>query len=109
MAIATTNETVRVIWKCRRTSCKHVWAYDYQVGPGRNNEYRYLADGTKRYLVEDHMNELRCPKCNCTLPNGNRVQGHYSEKHKCGAKCLGAVGPSCDCQCGGANHGANHL
>jgi hypothetical protein len=24
---------------------------------------------------------------------------------KCGAKCLGAHGPACDCECGGANHG----
>jgi hypothetical protein len=27
---------------------------------------------------------------------------------KCGASCRNAVGPSCDCSCGGANHGCNH-
>lgn len=27
---------------------------------------------------------------------------------RCGASCRGATGPSCDCSCGGANHGHNH-
>lgn len=38
---------------------------------------------------------------------GKRVVGHHSEK-VCGAKCLGATGPSCDCSCGGRNHGGAH-
>lgn len=28
--------------------------------------------------------------------------------HKCDAKCLYAKGPSCDCSCGGKNHGSGH-
>lgn len=28
--------------------------------------------------------------------------------HRCNAACMGATGPSCDCSCGGANHGAWH-
>lgn len=104
-----TNEAVRVIWKCRNKNCKHVWAYDYQPATGRNNEYRYLADGTKRYLVEDHMNELRCPECNCSLPNGTRVKGVYNEKHACNAKCMSSTSGVCSCSCGGKNHGAGHL
>jgi hypothetical protein len=28
--------------------------------------------------------------------------------HRCYAACMGAVGPSCECSCGGANHGAWH-
>lgn len=27
----------------------------------------------------------------------------------CNGVCMGAVGPSCDCSCGGENHGRNHL
>lgn len=38
---------------------------------------------------------------------GKRVVGTHSEK-LCGAKCLGATGPSCDCSCGGKNHGGAH-
>ena len=26
---------------------------------------------------------------------------------KCGSLCMGAKGPSCDCSCGGENHGAS--
>lgn len=26
----------------------------------------------------------------------------------CGGKCMNATGPSCDCSCGGMNHGAGH-
>jgi hypothetical protein len=28
--------------------------------------------------------------------------------HRCNSACMGATGPSCDCSCGGANHGAWH-
>jgi len=27
-------------------------------------------------------------------------------KHKCDARCMNAKGTSCECSCGGANHGA---
>lgn len=38
----------------------------------------------------------------------NEVIGSYAETVKCGARCLNAVGPSCDCSCGGKNHGVGH-
>lgn len=31
-----------------------------------------------------------------------------SKRHQCGARCTSATGPSCDCRCGGANHGSGH-
>lgn len=37
-----------------------------------------------------------------------RVRGVYSEKHKCDARCTHSKGPSCECSCGGKNHGAAH-
>ncbi len=33
---------------------------------------------------------------------------HDSKRHTCGARCTNATGPSCDCRCRGANHGAGH-
>src|SRR6266567_3987359 len=104
----TTEKTVRVIWKCRYTKCKHVWAYDYQLD-SRNDEYRILEDGSKRYLSSDHMNELRCPKCTCTLPNGTKVHGTYNAGHKCNKRCSSAKGDNCDCSCGGKLHGSDYL
>ena len=46
--------------------------------------------------------------CGC----GERVQlkgmwGTESTK-ECNDKCMGAVGPSCECSCGGRNHGGRH-
>lgn len=32
------------------------------------------------------------------------LRGRVTE-HKCGAKCRASKGPTCDCSCGGANHG----
>ena len=35
------------------------------------------------------------------------VKGKLSDG-KCGARCLNAAGPNCDCQCAGENHGKNY-
>ena len=36
------------------------------------------------------------------------VQGRFSAKHRCGARCLSATGTTCECSCAGKNHGADH-
>jgi hypothetical protein len=36
------------------------------------------------------------------------LQGRVVEERSCDARCMGATGASCDCSCGGANHGINH-
>ena len=36
------------------------------------------------------------------------VQGKYRAAVKCDARCEGATGRNCECQCGGKNHGAGH-
>lgn len=33
------------------------------------------------------------------------VVGKYKPEHVCNAKCMTSSGPSCECSCGGANHG----
>lgn len=47
-----------------------------------------------------------CPACG-KLRLGHEVVGTVTD-HKCGSKCLNSKGPSCECACGGANHGAGH-
>lgn len=37
------------------------------------------------------------------------IWGNVSVKKECNAVCMGAVGPSCDCSCGGDNHGGGHF
>ena len=29
-------------------------------------------------------------------------------RQECGAKCMASKGPSCECKCGGKNHGASY-
>jgi hypothetical protein len=36
------------------------------------------------------------------------VRGVFSAKHVCGAKCMSSTGTTCECSCGGKNHGASH-
>lgn len=36
------------------------------------------------------------------------VAGKFSAKHVCAAKCMASTGFSCECSCGGKNHGAAH-
>jgi hypothetical protein len=55
--------------------------------------------------------DVRCSVDGCT--RGMRlvtiVDGHKGIKPRteCGARCVNAIGPSCDCKCSGDNHGAN--
>src|SRR6266550_1112477 len=119
----TTTATFRVIYTCRNRNCKHIWALEYRnegtdrygLPYGRRElkaheiPTRYDIQDGGRSCQTDVMGDLRCPKCTCNLPKSNRVNGHYNEAHKCDARCRGAKGPNCDCQCGGENHGANYL
>jgi hypothetical protein len=66
-----------------------------------------IDESGKRVFASDSY-EWTCPKCNSQCVTGNTVQGFISE-HKCGAKCLSAIGPNCECSCGGTNHGTNWL
>lgn len=36
------------------------------------------------------------------------VRGRFKADHKCDARCLNAKGHSCECACGGKNHGAGY-
>lgn len=113
---ATSRKTLRatrLIIRCPR--CKRVGqrqlmrltttrkAYELPSGraePSHTSDPSYFDGSGKRASTS-----LSC--CGLEL-YGRDVQGSHSEKHRCGAKCLASKGPSCECQCGGANHGAGH-
>lgn len=60
-----------------------------------------------RYAVI-HALHMNCPVCGSTRVNVNLVKGTYIADKTCGARCMNAVGPDCECSCAGENHGANH-
>ncbi len=37
------------------------------------------------------------------------LEGRVNDAKECNGVCMAAVGPSCDCSCGGENHGSNHV
>lgn len=45
-----------------------------------------------------------CPSC-ATVTAVSQVFGAVSEGKRCDARCLNAKRSSCECQCGGKNHG----
>lgn len=52
--------------------------------------------------------EIRCSDCGTRLVVMGRVQGvtlMHGTRVPCDLRCTGAVGPHCNCQCGGKNHG----
>lgn len=77
------------IIRCTRKSCGIVIA--------RLDEAEY-----RRYAWE--LRPGRCLACRAeVMPT--EIYGRYVETVACSAKCTGAYGPSCDCSCGGENHG----
>lgn len=121
-ATITTTQTFRVIYTCRNRNCKHVFAFDYNTeGTDRYGlpyGSRELRDGEvqdkydqtgRRSHQADVMGALRCPECRLNLPKSARVVGKVNPAHVCNARCMGAKSGACECECGGANHGAGHL
>ncbi|AYR00085.1 hypothetical protein PBI_NEBKISS_153 [Mycobacterium phage Nebkiss] len=39
----------------------------------------------------------------------DQLQGRTNPDKECNGVCMAAIGPSCDCSCGGENHGKNHI
>lgn len=56
------------------------------------------------------LNPYVCVLCRgCHRPKiARKVAGKVSHKHECNAKCLASKGPTCECSCGGLNHGASY-
>ena len=56
--------------------------------------------------AEDWARWVPCPDCQGAVFL-KRVDGKLAPDHRCDARCTGAKGPSCECSCGGVNHGAD--
>ena len=75
------------------------WIGDRGVELSATNGYNYpLYCGAAIYT---------CPGCKM-LRYARPVLGKFRAEKKCNALCLSAIGHSCECSCGGKNHGAGH-
>ena len=84
--------------------------------------YRGTVEGTKtitRYSYYQRTktditwnidrNNHACPNCNTSeYLEIKALKGTKVTNIACGPKCYNAVGPNCDCECGGKNHGLGH-
>ena len=106
-AAVATSKTTRVIFHCNR--CKHTWAKEYRTFiPTNSLYYMEEVNGVRtRHFFGDDANG-RCVKCNSLNFDYNKVEGKVTG-HVCGAKCIGAKSGTCECSCGGANHGISHM
>ena len=110
----TTGEN-HVIYRCRNKACKApkrlTLPYERTVtvaqdacGIHRTTVTQFTTPtGRTRYLPS-----IDCEKCNTRYMDAKVIKGVKSDK-PCDARCMGAVGPACDCSCCGANHGQNWI
>lgn len=56
---------------------------------------------------------MQCADCGGTLEYMGRVQAdrlvREEERCPCDHRCTGAIGPNCECKCGGENHGTRRM
>lgn len=113
----TTETTTRVIYRCkthkttvRRTFVQLVERHQSKIRPQQMivGRVRFLEAGQDVTGRGGALPRTECPSCpefrNAML--GQPVKGRLVDTIKCGAKCVNAVGPSCDCSCSGEHHGA---
>jgi len=80
---------------------------------------RCMTDGCKFRRVTESVADINpgadgnnalayCDICHHQL-RWDQLYASYSAERECNGVCMGAVGPSCDCSCGGENHGKGHV
>lgn len=110
------------IGKCKVRACKHATRCGEADVQELDSDRRAPADehGARIYLTADGaeydpsrpyiLNAMhvcaRCPEHG--VYRLEYLRGRVVESIRCDARCQNATGSKCDCQCGGANHGANH-
>lgn len=75
--------------------------------PAYSWEQRKQADRAEIRGFHVHQLGLHCLKHKRQL-GYVPINGSYSETHICDSRCMNAIGPNCECSCGGANHGRGY-
>jgi hypothetical protein len=111
-----------VIYRCPVKGCKHTVRRVFTDTRRQHLSGRYPREvAVYGFILDHHFKPWtdaqryglieKCPE-HGDRPNAylrsKPVKGTYSEARVCDARCMGAKGPNCDCQCGGANHGGNY-
>lgn len=106
------TSTARYIYTCTNKSCKHVYALDFDVTSRRDGASTYVMQNPPEWINPNRTrynppSHATCPKCG-HFAKYNFVRGRHSDT-PCDHRCTSAKGHTCDCSCGGANHGRDYL
>lgn len=102
-------------WIGRCKTCRKAHRVDGMLATGRDGRRhdQIIVAGTDCYMTSCNGTDptsVWVPCC-ATRAKLSRVYDDHRPnrpRHECNAKCLASTGPSCECKCKGANHGAAH-
>jgi hypothetical protein len=94
----------RYFGKCRIQGCKtrHVTGGAFITG---SHEVIFYGGHNEKVLRDAG---IWCDAHNTWLVF-NQLKGRVNRDKECNGVCMAGVGPSCDCACGGENHGKNRI
>ena len=104
---------------CKCYSCKESSTIDFEVicwsFPWFNSQQErtiweprvdYFRNG--EYVKSTYIPE--CPRCGAPTVKRSKLKSKkHSEKHVCDDKCQKATSETCECSCGGHNHGIKNV
>lgn len=98
----------RVVWRPTFIVDVEKWKIPGKWGPQTRVRERWWSTDpeTGRTYASDGPPQTPCPECR-RLVSGSSITGIRNDAVPCTAKCVAAIGPSCECSCAGANHGAS--
>ena len=126
-ATKTTETATHVLYSCSR--CKHVERHSYSTVVETSYYWRHEPSGFKsmaqrtRAIYQyssgasgESLPSLTCPSGCGALQEGESgmpmqrqaIKGTVNMAKQCSAKCMAATGPTCECSCGGDNHGGRY-
>jgi hypothetical protein len=98
------NKTARFTCKC--LMCKKVWTVNVVSSHTGWNFGKFY--NSPKYTMQDNKVLSVCPFCG-GMVKAKKIEGFVNPEHKCDSRCTGAKGGTCECSCGGENHGISHL
>lgn len=115
---ATTVAPARFIGRCKRKGCTYRKAVDVprmrveEIDRRFGHRYSRLVyqrpDGGRTERPFDSWLWKVCCPDHEGATRWEVVRGEVTD-HACDGRCMNAIGPSCECSCGGANHGGRYL
>jgi len=127
--LATSIKPTTIRYFCTCSACGHKWVEDLLAVNDHVTEYwgkKHLAECEKLNAIYTERLNYNLAHRRYMVPFGAEQDADYQtrivhiiakrlnwkrlpEPTKCDGRCMNATGHNCDCQCGGENHGRNHL